>query len=105
MAESIIGPNITIEGDITGTDALTILGNVRGGKIQVKESVIVAPTGRVDGEVESAGIEIAGAVTGNVSASDKVEIKSGGKLVGDVKSPRILIADGASFKGNINMQG
>jgi cytoskeletal protein CcmA (bactofilin family) len=105
MAESIIGPNITIEGDITGTDALTILGNVRGGKIQVKESVIVAPTGRVDGEVESAGIEIAGAVTGNVAASDKVEIKSGGKLVGDVKAPRILIADGASFKGNINMQG
>ena len=40
---------------------------------------------------------------GNVTASDRVDLKSGGKLYGDVKAPRILIADGASFKGNINM--
>lgn len=105
MAETVIGPNIQIEGDIAGSDALTVLGAVRGGRVQVKEGVVVASSGRVEGDVEAAAIEIAGVVQGNVAASDKVELKSGGKLFGDVKAPRILIADGASFKGNINMGG
>ncbi|PKN55692.1 MAG: hypothetical protein CVU56_19745 [Deltaproteobacteria bacterium HGW-Deltaproteobacteria-14] len=104
MAETIIGNNIAIEGEITGSDSLTIFGVVRG-RIHVKESVVVTTSARVEADVESASIDIAGHVHGNVTATDKVEIKSGGKLVGDVKAPRILIADGASFKGNINMQG
>ncbi len=105
MAETIIGPGIQIEGDISGSDALTVLGSVRGGRIQVKEAVVVAASGRVEADVESGAVEIAGVVQGNVGAGDKVELKSGGKLFGDVKAPRILIADGASFKGNINMGG
>ena len=47
-------------------------------------------------------MEIAGVIEGNVAVSDKIEIKSGGLLVGDVKAARVLIADGATFKGNIN---
>ena len=105
MAETVIGPNIQIEGDIAGSDALAIYGAVRGGRIQVKESVVVHAAGRVEGDVDSGAVEIAGMVQGNVSAADKVELKAGGKLFGDVKAPRILIADGASFKGNINMGG
>lgn len=105
MAESVIGPSIQIEGDITGSDALVVHGTVRGGRISVKEGVVIATSGRIEGDVESGAVEIAGVVQGNVAATDKVEIKSGGKLVGDVKAPRILIADGASFKGNINMGG
>lgn len=103
--ETIIGSSVTIEGDITGNDALQVHGTVRGGKITVKDALLVAPTGRIEGDVESAGVDIAGIVQGNITATDKVELKSGGKLVGDVKAPRILIADGASFKGNINMAG
>lgn len=105
MADTVIGPNIQIEGDITGNDGVMVLGTVRGGRIQVKESVVVQASGRVESDVESASVEIAGVVQGNVAAGDKVEIKSGGKLFGDVQAPRILIADGASFKGNINMGG
>lgn len=101
--DTIIGAQMTIEGDISGQDGVQIHGVVRGGKIQVKEAVVVQASGRVEGDVESAGVEIAGAVQGNVVATDKVELKAGGKLFGDVKAPRILIADGASFKGNINM--
>ncbi|PIE17484.1 MAG: hypothetical protein CSA66_05705 [Proteobacteria bacterium] len=104
MADTIIGNNIAIEGEITGSDSLTIFGVVRG-RIHVKESVVISPSARVEADVESASIEVAGQVHGNISAADKVELKAGGKLVGDVKAPRILIADGASFKGNINMQG
>lgn len=105
MAESVIGPSIQIEGDITGSDALTVLGTVRGGRISVKEALTVAASGRIEGDVESSTVDISGVIQGNVAATDKVELKSGGKLVGDVKAPRILIADGASFKGNINMGG
>jgi cytoskeletal protein CcmA (bactofilin family) len=47
-------------------------------------------------------VEIAGTIEGNVAVADKLEIKSGGLLVGDVKAPRVLIADGATFKGSIN---
>lgn len=104
MAETIIGNNITVEGEIIGTEPLVIIGTVRG-RIQVKDAVTVAPSGRVEADVESASVDLAGHIEGNVTATDKVEIKSGGRLVGDIKAPRILIADGAAFKGNINMQG
>jgi cytoskeletal protein CcmA (bactofilin family) len=104
MADTIIGPNITIEGDISGSDALTILGVIRG-RIQTKEGVVVAASGRVEAEIESSSVEVAGSVQGNIAATSAVELKAGARLVGDVRAPRILIADGASFKGNINMQG
>jgi len=104
MAETIIGSNITIEGDITGDDSLIIEGTVRG-TVAVKSAVTVTQDGHVEANVDSLSIEIAGSVQGNVNAADKIDIKAGGRLVGDVTAPRVLIADGAAFKGNINMQG
>jgi cytoskeletal protein CcmA (bactofilin family) len=104
MGETIIGSNITIDGDITGSEAVTVLGVVRG-SINTKDQVLVPAGGRVEAAVISQSVELAGVIEGNVTASDKVEIKAGGRLVGDIKAPRILIADGAAFKGNINMQG
>jgi len=104
MADTIIGSNITIEGDISGNDPLIIEGIVRG-TVSVKSAVTVTQDGHVEADVDSQSIEIAGSVEGNVTAADKIDIKAGGRLVGDVKAPRVLIADGAAFKGNINMQG
>ena len=104
MAETIIGSNITVEGEISGAGALTVLGVVRG-HIQLKDVVTVAQGGRVEADIDAQAVEVSGAIEGNVSAADKVEIKSGGRLVGDLRAPRVLIADGASFKGNINMAG
>ena len=104
MADTIIGTNITIDGDITGNDSLIIAGIVRG-RVNVKSDVTVTQDGQVEADVDSQSIEIAGSVEGNVNAVDKIDIKAGGRLIGDVKAPRVLIADGAAFKGNINMQG
>ena len=103
MTDTIIGSNITIEGDITGNEPLIIEGVVRG-TVAVKGAVTVTQDGHVEASVDSQSIEIAGSVQGNVSAADKIDIKAGGRLVGDVRAPRVLIADGAAFKGNINMQ-
>ncbi|MGZ3480581.1 MAG: bactofilin BacO, partial [Myxococcaceae bacterium] len=60
-------------------------------------------SGVVEADIETQNVEIAGRVTGNIHATDKVELKADCRVVGDVKAPRILIADGASFKGNVDM--
>ncbi|HEY3449405.1 MAG TPA: polymer-forming cytoskeletal protein [Myxococcales bacterium] len=102
MANTVIGSSIMIDGEISGDEDLVIQGTVKG-KIAVKESLFVESSGTVEADIETQNVEIAGKVTGNILASDKVELKSDCRVVGDIKAPRILIADGASFKGNVDM--
>ena len=59
----------------------------------------------VEAEVQASALSIAGQVIGNVSASERVDLQAGGKLQGDVRTARLTIADGASFKGNVDMEG
>jgi cytoskeletal protein CcmA (bactofilin family) len=102
MANTIIGSSITIDGEISGDEDLVIQGTVKG-KISLKESLYVEGSGVVEADIDTQNVEIAGRVTGNILASDKVELKTDCRVVGDIKAPRILIADGASFKGNVDM--
>jgi len=102
MANTVIGSSIMIDGEISGDEDLVIQGTVKG-KISLKESLIVEGSGVVEADIETQNVEIAGQVTGNIVASDKVELKSDCRVVGDIKAPRVLIADGASFKGNVDM--
>ena len=102
MANTIIGSSIVIDGEITGDEDLVIQGTVKG-KISLKESLYVEESGAVEADIETQNVDISGQVTGNIVASDKVELKTQCRMVGDIKAPRILIADGASFKGNVDM--
>ena len=102
MANTVIGSSIIIDGEITGDEALIVQGTVKG-RIALEESLFVENSATLEADVEAEAVEISGVVTGNVTASTRVEIKADGKMVGDVKSPRILIADGALFKGSIDM--
>ena len=102
MANTIIGSSITIDGEISGDEDLVIQGTVKG-KISLKESLFVEASGVVEADIEVQNVEITGKVTGNIAATDKVELKADCRVVGDVRAPRILIADGASFKGNVDM--
>ena len=102
MSDTIIGPNITIDGEITGTDPVVVEGTVKG-RIATEALVTVAEAGHVEADVETPQVAISGQVTGNIVATERVEITAEGKMVGDIKSPRILIADGAGFKGHIDM--
>lgn len=99
---NVIGSSIVIDGEINGDEDLVVQGTVKG-RISLKESLYVENSGVVEADIETKNVEISGSVIGNIRASDKVEIKSDGRMVGDIKSPRILIADGASFKGNVDM--
>jgi cytoskeletal protein CcmA (bactofilin family) len=64
---------------------------------------VVSADGVVEADVSAASISLAGQITGNVSAAERVDLQTGGRLVGDVKSARLTIADGATFKGNVDM--
>ncbi|MCP4196645.1 MAG: polymer-forming cytoskeletal protein [Proteobacteria bacterium] len=102
MANTIIGSSIVIDGEISGDEDLVIQGTVKG-RIVLKENLYVEQSGVVEADIETNNVEISGQVTGNIAASEKVEITAGGRTVGDIKAPRILIADGATFKGNVDM--
>ena len=102
MANTVIGSTIVIDGEISGSDTLVVQGAVKG-RIALTESVFVESSARLDADLEVDAVEIGGTVTGNINAKGRVEIKAEGKMVGDIKAPRILIADGALFKGNIDM--
>jgi cytoskeletal protein CcmA (bactofilin family) len=102
MANTIIGSTIVIDGEISGDEDLVIQGTVKG-KISLKESLYVESSGVVEADIDVQNVDIGGKVTGNIVASDKVELKADCRVVGDVRAPRILIADGASFKGNVDM--
>jgi len=102
MANTIIGSSLIIDGEISGDEDLVIQGTVKG-KVSLKESLFVEGSGVVEADIDVQNVEIAGRVTGNIAASDKVELKADCRVVGDIRAPRILIADGAAFKGNVDM--
>ncbi len=102
MANTIIGGTIVIDGEISGEEDLVIRGTVKG-RIVLRENLYVEDTGVVEADIETQNVTVSGQVTGNVQAAERVEISAGGRMVGDLKAPRILIADGAAFKGNVDM--
>ena len=99
---TVIGTSIVIDGEISGGEDLVILGTVKG-KIALKENLLVESSGVIEADIDAASLEVAGQVTGNIAATEKVELKANCKVVGDIRSPRVLIADGAVFKGSVDM--
>jgi len=102
MAGTVIGDGLTIEGELTGDDEVVVHGTVRG-TLTTSDAVSIASSGAVEADVTASSVSVAGQVTGNVVAQERVDIQAGGRLVGDVKAARFTIADGASFKGSVDM--
>lgn len=104
MATTVIGSSIVIDGEISGEEHLVVHGTVKG-RINVRDSLVVENGGLVEATVESATITVNGTVNGDISASERAELRPNSTVIGDIRAPRILIADGASFKGNVDMGG
>ena len=99
-----IGKSVVIKGELNGSEDLTIEGHVEG-TIQLKEHVLtIGPNGRIKAQVFAKSVIVLGGVTGNVTASDKVDIRDNGSVDGDIVSPRVAIAEGAHFRGSVDMQ-
>lgn len=99
---TIIGESILISGSLNGDEDLTVRGRVEG-TLTLTKTLLVEPTGVVKAEVQVKNCIIAGAVVGNVTATESVEITNQGRMVGDITAPRVIIVDGASFRGRIDM--
>jgi cytoskeletal protein CcmA (bactofilin family) len=99
---TVLGPTVEIEGEIEGDEDLVIQGRIQG-KIVSRKDLTVDSSGKVEASITTKNLAVSGMLTGNVTASDRVEVRKEGKMVGDIKAPRVVIADGAKFKGNIEM--
>jgi cytoskeletal protein CcmA (bactofilin family) len=101
-AQTVIGSTIVIDGEVSGDEDLVIEGTVKG-KVTLRQGLYVEGSGVIEADIETARVEVSGQVTGNIAASEKVELKADCRVVGDIRAPRILIADGAVFRGNVDM--
>jgi len=99
-----VGKSVVIKGELNGSEDLTIEGQVEG-KIELKDHVLtIGPNGKIKAQVFAKALIVLGEVNGNVSATEKVEIRDGGSVDGDIVSPRVAIAEGAHFRGSVDMQ-
>ncbi len=100
---AMIGKSVTIKGQIFSREDLTVDGEVEG-SIELQENrLTIGPHGKVQAGVKAREIVVLGSINGNVEASEKLDIRKDAKLVGDIKTSRIVIEDGAYFKGSIDI--
>jgi cytoskeletal protein CcmA (bactofilin family) len=97
-----IAPGSRIQGQVTGPTELLVEGEVEG-EIRVDATVMIGTEGVVQGPVNAQVVRVGGRVFGNVTATDRIEVAPSGSLEGDVAAPRIIIAEGAFFKGRVEM--
>jgi cytoskeletal protein CcmA (bactofilin family) len=99
-----IGKSVVIKGELNGSEDLTIEGQVEG-KIELRQNVLtIGPNGKIKAQLFAKSVIILGEVTGNVTATEKVDIRDNGSVDGDIAAPRVAIAEGAHFRGSIDMQ-
>jgi cytoskeletal protein CcmA (bactofilin family) len=99
-----IGKSVVIKGELNGSEDLTIEGQVEG-TIQLRDHVLtIGSNGRIKAQVFAKAVIVLGEVIGNVTASDKVDIRDNGSVDGDIVAPRVAIAEGAHFRGSVDMQ-
>jgi len=98
-----IGKSVTIKGQIFSREDLIVDGEIEGAIELNDHRLTVGPNGRVRASVKAREIVVLGAIDGNVEALDKIDIRKDAKLVGDIKTARISIEDGAYFKGSIDI--
>ncbi len=99
---TVIGQSILISGKLTGDEDLTVQGRVEG-ELTLTRTLIVEPSGVVKANVAVKNAIVSGVVVGNVNATESVELTREGRMVGDIRAPRVIIVDGASFRGRVDM--
>lgn len=99
-----IGKSVVIRGELTGNEDLYLDGEVEGNINLRDHKLVIGPNGKIKATITAREIVVHGRVDGNVNASDRVELKRSANLSGDVATNRIVIEDGAVFKGSIDIR-
>ena len=99
---TFVGPNITIEGTLSGSEPVLIEGNVRG-NIKLSGSLHIGTKARVEATVHARNVVVEGKLDGDLSADDRVELVASATVNGNIKAPKIIVAEGAKFRGSVDM--
>ncbi len=99
---TVVGQSILISGKLTGDEDLTVRGRVEG-ELTLSRTLIVETSGVVKANVAVKNAIVSGVVVGNINATESVELTREGRMVGDIRAPRVIIVDGASFRGRVDM--
>ena len=99
----MIGPSITIKGEVTGDEDLVIQGKVEGTVSLKAHEVSVGESGQVSADIHAKVVRIDGEVTGDITGTENVMISKLGNVRGNIIAPRVTLEDGAVFKGSIDM--
>ena len=100
-----VGRSIVFKGELTGNENLNVDGQVEGKIILRQHTLTVGPTGKVKAEICAKVVIVLGQVTGNITATEKIELREKSSVEGDITAPLIAMAGGAHFRGSIDMRG
>ena len=98
-----IGKSIQIKGDLTGNEDLVIEGVVEGRVDLPNNQLTVGAEGKIQAAISAKNVVVIGHVTGDVSAAERIEVQASGIIDGDVKAPRLIVAEGAVLNGSVSM--
>jgi cytoskeletal protein CcmA (bactofilin family) len=102
VSQCIIGKNIQIRGKLAGSEDLVVEGRIEG-TVALKNHLTIEQTGIVDADVEVKDLTVHGEMRGDIHADGTVSVSNAAKVVGNIRAPRIILEDGARFKGSIEM--
>jgi len=101
---ALIGRSVVIKGELEGSEDLTIEGRVEG-KVELRDHTLtIGENGRVAAQIFAKAVVVLGELAGNISANEMVDIRENGSVEGDIVAPKVAIAEGAHFRGSIDMQ-
>lgn len=103
--QAVIGPSIKVKGDVSGDEDLTIQGEIEGKVTLTDNNITVGQNGRVKADLHAKTISVEGNVQGNLVSSEKITIRKTGNVRGNLIAPRVILEDGAKFKGTVDMDG
>jgi cytoskeletal protein CcmA (bactofilin family) len=101
-AACVIGSKTTLTGTVTGDEDVLVLGTIEG-ELRIARDLTIGPGGSVKAKVQARSAIISGELLGDLEVSARVEIQSTGRLVGNIRAPRVVIAEGAVFRGSSDM--
>lgn len=102
--QTILGPSMTLNGELSGNEDLLIEGQFEGNVHLQDHCLTVGPHGQVKAEIHARQVVVLGSVDGNISASEKIEIRKSGRVVGDLAAAGVAIEEGAYLKGSIDIK-
>ena len=98
-----LGKSVVIKGELTASEDLTIYGQMEGSINLPNHTLTIGPHADIRATIAAEAVVVMGAVTGDVTAGEKIEIQNTGSVIGDVVTPKLAIADGGSLEGKVQM--